>query len=502
MRQMDIKEAKKALMELQSRLSAYSHAMSLINFDGATTAPGGTAENRAHALGILSAESYKISTAEETVSLLEYLDENRDELTDKEKRMVYLLLKDIRKKKKIPMEEYIGYRKLLVMSDAVWHKAKEQSDFAMFEPYLEKIFAAAARFAAYLEPDKDPYDHWLGEYEEGLTMEKCDSFFSVVRTGIVPVIKAIQEAPQVDDSCLYGAIEDSRQEKLARDVMKIMGIDMEHCGLSTTEHPFTTSIGSRNDVRITTKYRDNFAASFFSVMHEGGHALYNLNSADDLAYTVLDGGVSMAMHESQSRFYENILGRSREFIGYLHPLFAEAFPENMKGVSALQLWKAVNKARPSLVRIEADEITYCLHIMIRYELEKRLLRGELSVRDLPGEWNRLYREYLGLEIPDDRRGVLQDSHWSTGLIGYFPSYALGSAYGAQLLRSMKRDVDVEGCMARGEFAPVNAWLRERIWKYGKTVRADELLEKALGEPFDPNVYCDYLKEKAAAVYGL
>lgn len=500
---MNIQEAKAQLMALQAKMSAYHHAMGLLSYDGVTTAPKATAANRGHTLAILSEESYRLSTGKETVELLEYLDENKACLDAREQRMVALLIKDIRQMQKIPMEEYIAYQSLLVEAGDVWHDAKENNDFAAFEPYLEKIFETNKRFAGYFAPDKDPYDFWLGEYEDGLNRETCDAFFATLRSRIVPLLQKVSEKEQVSDQCLWGAFPIDKQDQLSKYLMELIGLDMKHVGLSTTEHPFTTSLGSHFDTRITTHYmEDNFASSMFSVIHEGGHALYDTGSDDENAYTVLDGGVSMGIHESQSRFYENLIGRSLPFIRLIFPKLQEIFPEQMKGYTAEDVYKAVNKAEPSLIRVEADEVTYCLHVMVRYELEKRIMAGELKVHDLPAEWNKLYKEYLGVDVPNDKQGVLQDSHWSGGAIGYFPSYALGSAYGAQLLRKMNETVDVNACIEKGDFAPINAWNKENIWHYGCLIKPDELLEKALGEKFDPLVYTDYLEEKCKDIYGL
>ncbi len=498
---MNITEAKKELYDLQSKLSAYNHACEMIYYDGVTSAPKGTADNRAHTLAILSEEIYKLSTGDDTIALLEFLDGMKEELSTKERRMVEIALKDIREMKKIPMAEYVAYEELMVKADDVWHKAKENNDFASFCPILEEIFATTVRFAGYCAPEKKPYDYCLNKYEEGLDMEKCDEFFFALKERIVPLIAKIGSAEQVDDSCLHGRFSASAQEKFSLEIMKIMGIDLNHCGLATTEHPFTISLGSHHDVRITTNYdEDNFASSMFSVIHEGGHALYDLNSADDLAYTFLDGGVSMGIHESQSRFYENLLGRSEAFVKHIFSKISECFPEEMEGYTADDVYRAINLVEPSLIRTEADEVTYCLHVMIRYELEKRVVGGELAVKDLPAEWNRLYKEYLGVEVPDDTRGVLQDSHWSGGGIGYFPSYALGSAYGAQFLAKMKQTVDVEKCLSEGNFAPINDWNRERIWQYGCTYKPAELLSMILDEEFDPHYYTDYLEEKYSKIY--
>lgn len=494
--------AREQLMALQRKMSAYDHAMDLIYYDGSTTAPKKTAENRAVTLSILSEEAYRLSTSPQTVELLEQLDAQKESLTSDEQRMVYLMLKDIREMQKIPMEEYVAYQELLVRSEDVWHTAKEASDFELFRPVLEQVFETNVRFAGYVKPQMDPYDYCLDRYEEGLTARACDDFFGKVRSRIVPLLEYIASKPQVDDSIRFNDFPEDKQEEFAFYLMRTIGLDLDHVGLSTTEHPFTISLGSHHDERITTHYhRDDFASSLYSVVHEGGHALYDTGSDDQLAYTVLDCGVSMSIHESQSRFYENILGRSRAFCQLIYPKLVELFGGQMSGYGPEDLYRAVNKVEPSLIRTEADEVTYCLHVMVRYELEKRVMAGELAVRDLPGEWNRLYKEYLGVDVPDDRRGVLQDMHWSGGLVGYFPSYALGNAYGAQFLAKMRQEVDVEGSIARGDFAPINAWNRSHIWSHGKRYTPAALLDRVLGEPFDPEYYVRYLEEKYHDIYG-
>ena len=499
---MELQKAREQLLSLQAKQSAFYHALGMISYDGSTTAPKGTAANRAQSMSILSEEVYKLTTGEETVALLEYLDANKAELSPKEQRMVYLLIKDIRRMRKIPMDEYIEYQKLMVEADDVWHTAKENSDFESFRPYLEKIFATQKRFAGYCAPEKHPYDYWLGEYEEGLDRAVCDRFFATLREKIVPLIKKLQAAPQLPDDCIHGHFPLAQQEAFSDYLMEVMGIDRAHCGIGVTEHPFTTSLGSHHDVRITTNYDEaNFADSMYSVIHEGGHALYDLGSADDLAYTVLDGGAGMSIHESQSRFYENLLGRDLRFIELIFPKMQEFFPA-LKEYTAEDLHKAVNRCQPSLIRVDADEVTYSLHIMVRYELEKMLMDDKIEVRDLPEHWNRLYKEYLGVDVPDDKRGVLQDTHWAGGMIGYFPSYALGSAYGAQLLAKMKETVDVDKCLAEGDFGPINAWNSEHIWKHGSMFESGELLRNALEGEFDPKYYTDYLEKKYCALYGV
>ena len=499
---MTLEEARARLDALQKKRSAYDHALALISYDGVTTAPKGTAVNRAQTMGILSEELYRLNAGEETAELLQFLEENGAALDARERRTVFLLGKSIRQMKCIPMQEYVAYQRLLVEADDVWHTAKERSDWPLFRPYLEQIFAAVKRFARYCAPEKDPYDYWLNEFEEGIDRTGCDAFFDTLRAGIVPLLEQVRSKPQPDCAVLRGTFPAAAQADFSRRLMELIGLDLDHVGLGTTEHPFTTSLGSHLDERITTHYHeDDFTNSMYSVIHEGGHALYDTGSDADLAWTALDGGVSMGIHESQSRFYENVLGRSRAFCAYIFPVAGEYFPE-LNGRSAEDFYRAVNRAEPGLVRIEADELTYPLHIMVRYTLEKRVMAGELAVADLPGEWNRLYKEYLGVDVPDDRRGVLQDSHWSGGAIGYFPSYALGGAYGAQLLRKMRETVDVDGCLRRGDFEPINAWLWLHVWRHGCLYPPAELFRSAVGGPFDPTVFTEYLKEKYTDLYNL
>ena len=498
---MTIDQAKEKLYALQAKLTAYNHATAVLYFDGATTAPKGTGPNRAQTLAVLSGEIYNLSTGRDTVELLEFLEANAAEIGEKENRMVNLMLKGIRQMQKIPFDRYVELQKLLSEADDVWHRAKDENDFEMFRPYLEKIFESRKEIAAWCAPEKDPYDYWLGEFEEGLDKAKCDEFFTTLRSRIVPLIAKIKEKEQVSDASVNGYFSETQQSQFAQYLMDVMGLDKDHCGIATTEHPFTTTLGTHSDVRITTKYHtDNLARSMYSVIHEGGHALYEMGVADEFAFTVLDGGVSMGIHESQSRFYENYIGRNRSFVKYIFPEMQKIFPQ-LEGYTAEDVYKAVNRSETGLIRIFADELSYPLHIMVRYELEKRVMAGELEVCDLPAEWNKMYKEYLGVDVPSDKGGVLQDSHWSGGSIGYFPSYALGTAYGAQFLKKMKETVDVDKCIREGNLAPINEWNREHIWQYGQFLTPSQILEKNIGS-FDPNVFCDYLEEKFGEIYNL
>ena len=498
---MELTIALQKLDELQKKMYAYGAANSALYLDSVTVAPKDTSEGRGVAMGILAGEEHKLFASPETGELLDCLESNRDKLDARQARQTELLRRSYTQLSRIPADEYMEYAMLTNEASDVWHRAKEQNDFELFRPVLEKLVAFNRKFAGYYDSTKAPYDALLNEYERGMTMEKLDAFFAALREKIVPVIRAVGEKPQIDDGFLHKHYPVEIQRKFSDYLMEVMGLDRAHCGIGETEHPFTLNFNSQ-DVRITTHYvEDSLAESMYSVVHEGGHALYERGVDPQNDYTVLAGGVSMGIHESQSRFYENLIGRSRPFVHAIFPKVKEFFPQQLKDFDAEMFYRAVNKAQPSLIRTEADELTYSLHIMVRYEIEKQLIGGTLAVGDIPAEWNRLYKEYLGIDVPDDRQGCLQDSHWSGGSFGYFPSYALGSAYGAQMLRNMEKDVDVWGSVGKGDLAPVTAWLREKVHQYGSLLEPAQIVENACGV-FDPTVYTDYLTEKYSELYGL
>ena len=389
------------------------------------------------------------------------------------------------------------------MAQSVWTKAKRTNDFSLFAPYLEQIVDTRRRWAALFDPDKAPYDVWLDQFERGTTMAKLDEFFAMLRGRIVPLLQKIQQSPcQPRTDFLDQEWPLPQQAELASRVMALMGVDKNHCTLGESEHPFTTEF-YKGDVRITTHYfpRD-MASSLYSVVHESGHALYELHLKDSLKYTCLASGSSMGVHESQSRLFENYIGRSEAFVHCLWPTLTELFPQQLAGVTEREFYCAINRAQPSLIRTEADELTYCLHIMVRYEIERQLLDGSLSVAGLPAAWNAKMKEYLGVDVPDDAHGCLQDIHWAGGDLGYFPSYALGTAYGAQMIAQMRKVMALEQLVAAGDLAPITGWLEERIWQYGMEKEPAWLVENACGGPFDPEQFAAYLEHKYADIYQL
>ena len=491
-----------ALKKLEQTRAAYGHAMGLMYLDATTTAPSDTTEGRGITMGIMSQITYDLIANPDNGDMLDYLEAHLDELDPQSCREVEVTRENYDQIHRIPADEYVAYSVLLNEAQAVWAKAKVNDDFAAFAPYLEKIVAFNRKFAGYYQPDMDPYDALLNEYEKGLNTKTLDGFFSQLRQAIVPLIAKVKAAEQINDSFLYGHFPIEQQKKLSDYLMAQLDIDRSHCGIAETEHPYTTNFNNK-DVRITTHYYENaLAFSMYSVLHESGHGIYELGCDDCYNYTALSGGVSMSIHESQSRFFENLIGRSEAFCKHIFPKIQELFPEQMKGVDADMFYRAINKAEPSLIRTEADELTYSLHIMIRYELEKQLIGGTLEVKDVPTAWNQMYQEYLGIEVPNDKEGCLQDSHWSGGMIGYFPSYALGSAYGPQMLRQMEREIGpIYEDVAKGDVTKVKGWLKEHIHRHAGFYKPEKLFEMACGK-FDAKYYIDYLTEKYSKLYNL
>ena len=498
----DSKAAVAALQRYEGKSYAVMHAGSVLSTDGVTAAPEDSWEGRARTMGYLSELEYSLSTEPAFLSLLKELDEHSDELDQMTKRQVKVLLRETERISRIPFEEYTKYSVLVSEASSLWIKAKKTDDFALFAPYLEKLVAANRRMASLWNPDEQPYNVLLDRYEEGLTMSMCDRFFNTVREGIVPLIRKVGEHQYSRYPFESREYPIPLQDEFSHALMDMEGIDPRRCTLSTTEHPFTSGVNN-HDVRITTHYHDHdFIASLFSVLHEGGHALYELGGDDRYNYTCLYGGASMSIHESQSRFYENLIGRSKAFTAPLLRTARNFFPEQLADVTEEMFYRAINRVQPSLIRTEADELTYSLHVMIRYEIEKQLIDGSLQVKDIPQVWNNLYEAYLGIRPTDNKTGCLQDSHWSGGMFGYFPSYALGSAYGAQMLDRMEKEVpQLWDKVGKGDLSPVTEWLHEKIHQFSALFTPQEILDQVCGG-FDPSYYIRYLTEKYSELYIL
>ncbi|MDO4568220.1 MAG: carboxypeptidase M32 [Clostridia bacterium] len=499
---MDFDVALEKFKRMQKTLQAYNHAQGMLYYDSVTGAPKGTQRGLADTMEVLGEVTYNLSVNDEVFEMLDALQARADELDPVTRKEVEERARGVKKLRKVPIDEYLEAERLSSDAQFAWHEAKEKSDYETFKPCLAKLIETTKRFSGYTDPGVPVYNALLDQYERGLTTDELDAFFALVKEKLVPLIKRIGEAPEIDDSFLALDYPMALQRKFSDYLMEVLHISRDNCAIAETEHPFTINF-NKYDVRITTHYHeDNMASSMYSVIHEGGHAIYELNTGDELYGSPLASGTSMGVHESQSRFFENIIGRSKPFVEFIYPKLLELFPEQLGNVTAEQFYRAVNKCQPSLIRTEADELTYPIHILIRYEIEKRMMQGEVSVDELPALWNGYYKEYLGVDVPDDKRGLLQDSHWSGGMFGYFPSYAIGSAYAAQFLATMRRDMDVFGLVSEGRIDAIVEYLAERIYKYGKLKTPAELIESFCGEPFDARYYIDYLTNKFTELYSL
>lgn len=502
----DVKKLGKKFRKLERKLWNYEYLMKVTQFDGATIAPEHGAAARGEALAALSGAHHALLTSDSSRALVHDLAKAvaRGNVTGQLADEVRVLARDQREASAIPTKEEEAWTRLTCEADAVWHKAKLANDWASFEAYVDRIVETAKRHAGYLDSSKDPYDVLLDQYERGLTSKAFDAFCNQVRATVVPLVHAIVEHGRQSNASFFAArVPAALQEQISFDLIDLMGIDRADTALAFTEHPFSEGFAA-GDARIATHiYEDNLISNVYSVIHEAGHAAYELGVDPAYSYTCLAGGTSMGIHESQSRFFENIIGRSRPFMGPLLEVLRRRVPAVFGSVSEDDLYRAVNIAQPSLIRIEADELTYPLHIMIRYEIERLLFSGEATAADIPGLWADLTKSYLGIEVPDDAHGCLQDTHWSGGDFGYFPTYALGSAYGAQYVSAMVADgVDLGAACAAGDLTPVRDWLERKIWRWGRSKDAPELIELACGAPFNATYYCDYLAKKFGALYAL
>lgn len=484
------------------RIMALKAAMTLFEWDNETLAPKKAGELTGKVIGILSGEYFQAVNNEE-VKALALACKEEGGMTEAEAAQVRELTEELEKLDVIPKNEYQEFARLTSEATRIWAKAREENDFEQFAPTLEKVVDYQKRFAGYrAKKGQRIYDVMLDDFEPGFSVELLDEFFAVVKKEIVPLLKAVTESGvEIADDFLTGEFTDGQQEKIGRFMAEYVGFDFDKGVMAVSAHPFTTNLHNK-DVRITTNYRKNLDSSLFSVIHESGHAVYELGIRDDLTQTLVGEGASMGMHESQSRFFENILGRNPHFWVPVYARLQEAFPENLAGVSLEEFVRAVNKAQPGFIRTEADELTYSLHILIRYELEKELIEGGLPVNELPKLWADKYEEYLGIRPENAKDGVLQDIHWSQGSFGYFPSYALGSAFGAQIYAAMKKKMDVDALLEAGKIDEIREYLREHIHQYGKLKDSRTILKEMTGEDFCPQYYVDYLKEKYKALYKL
>lgn len=495
-----------AFRELITQIKHYEELLGVVYWDMRTGAPRKGLAQRSEAVGTLSSEVFRLSTSAELGELLDTLSAPQalETLNAIDRKLVRETKKDYERNRKIPPELHREYVVLTSQAETEWEEAKAKRDFKGFLPTLKRIVEYNRRFIELWGVKGTPYDTLLDMYEPGATTAELDRLFGELRQRLVPLAERIASQGETPDtSFLEGRFDKAAQKRFSLYILGQMGYDFEAGRLDESAHPFATGL-STGDVRITTRYlEDDLTSALFGTIHEGGHALYEQNVDPALNGTSLCGGTSMGIHESQSRLWENMIGRSRGFWERYLPELKKEFAGLLDGTDAEAFYRGINVVSPSLIRIEADELTYNLHIMIRYEIEKMLFNEGLEPERLEEVWNAKYKEALGVEPSHPGEGVLQDVHWSAGLFGYFPSYALGNMYAAQMLKTAERELpDLAADIAAGRLAPLKAWLTERVYRHGKLLEPAEIIERTTGEALQSGYLCDYLEVKYKHIYRL
>jgi carboxypeptidase Taq len=457
---------------------------------------------RGRQLATLAAQAHEWLTSDRYGELLKRL-ADAPGLSEDEQDNVRLSLEDYEKGSKLPIDFIEKITQQTSDSYNAWIQARTENKFSLYEAELGKMVTLKKQQAAYYGYEQHPYNALLDDYEKGMTVGVLDPVFKKVGEQLPPLLARIKSAVQVDDTVMEGNYPRQPQWDFSMDVLKKMGYDLESGRQDISEHPFTTSF-SPLDVRVTTRVdENNFASLLWSSIHEGGHALYEQGLPAEQYGLPLGAAASLSIHESQSRLWENCVGRSLHFWKFFYPVLQQYFPSQLRDVSADAFYKAMNKVEPSLIRTEADEITYHFHVMIRYEIEKALIQGEITVAELPGIWNEYYQKYLGLSSPDDKKGVLQDVHWSHGSFGYFPTYSLGSFYAAQFFEQAIKDLpDLQARIESGNLVPLLEWLRGKVHKHGRKYRSEELCNKITGKGLDFSSFMNYAENKYSGIYSL
>lgn len=491
------------LIELDRAHTLVAHIGAVLSWDQETYMPPRAIEERSDQLALIEGLAHQKAVDPEIGELLAAL-EAKDDLDPVEKAYVRVMRREYDRETKFPEAFVTEYAKAASMSQAAWAEARKNNDFASFAPHLERMIQLNREKASYLNPLARPYDVLLDLFEPGSTRASVAKVFNVMKSYLVDILGRINACPQIEDKCHGLRVDRDVQEKISRYLMKVLGYDRARGRLDVSAHPFTTTLGA-DDVRITTRYlEDYFPSSLFSTIHESGHALYELGIDPHPEYrgTRLAEAASMAVHESQSRLWENIIGRSHAFWEHHFPAVAALLGEAGENLDLDSFVASINRVVPSLIRTEADEVTYGLHVIARFELESALFEGNLKVQDVPEAWRAAYRELLGIASPDDRNGCLQDVHWSMGAFGYFPSYALGNLYAAQFWGTLRAQLpDVETRIAAGETRCVLDWLRTNIHQRGQSLTPGELVETVTGSALDPVWFERYLREKYSRIYG-
>jgi len=494
------------LKTLLGEVADIGSAIAVLHWDQQTYMPSGGAEERAMQIATLSRMAHELATSDEIGAAIEAAkaDVGDLEAPSDEARLVRKTDRDFTKEKKVPSSWVTEFRRTTALAHRTWAKARQESDFSQFQSILEKIIDLRRQYAEFFTPFDHPYDPLLDDYEPGMKTAEVKSVFENLRPQQVELVHAISEVSErVDDTPIHQDFDEKRQWDFGIEVIKAFGFDFDRGRQDKTVHPFTTDFGI-GDVRITTRFDPQFFnTGVFSTLHEAGHAMYEQGVDQKFSRTPLAGGTSLGIHESQSRMWENLVGRSKPFWVAFYPRLKKYFPDQLGNVDVEAFYKAINKVEPSLIRVEADEATYNLHVMLRFEIETALLEGKVEAAELPDVWNTKMQEYLGITPPDDAQGVLQDVHWSEGLLGYFPTYALGNLVASQLWEKIEEDIpDLSQQIETAKFDVLLGWLRENVHQYGAKFEPMELLQRITGSGLSAEPYLRYLRSKFGEIYGL
>jgi carboxypeptidase Taq len=497
------------LRERLAEISDLGRARALLAWDERTKMPPAGAEPRAEQEATLARIRHQRLSSDELGRLLEAAAGEVDgaPYESVDASLVRVARREWDKARRVPPDLRAEMTRAASRGEHAWMEARERSDFASFLPFLERNVDLQRRYAECFEGFEgfsQPYDALLDDYEPGMTTREMTAILEEVRDGVLPLVAAVaRRADAVDDSCLYGHFPLDPQERLMREVVAGLPLPDDAYRLDPTVHPFATAI-SPADIRITTRFDEGYVGtSLWSVIHEAGHGMYENGPAPDLWRSPLQSPASLGFHESQSRLWENWVGRGRPYLAHLYPTLVELFPEQFAGVDAETLYRAANKIEPSLIRVEADQATYNLHIVLRFELELEIFEDRIELSDLPEAWNARTAEYLGLGVPDDAQGVLQDVHWGGGAFGYFPTYSLGNVIAGQIWdAALEALPDIEERIAGGDLAPLRDWLAERLYAHGNKFMPKQLIQRVVGGPIAVAPYLRQLRERAAEIYGI
>ncbi len=502
----DVESTYQRLIAEIKQIALLGSCASVLGWDKQTYMPKGGAGHRAEQLALLVGMIHERATAPQIGDYLAEI-ENSDLVSDPYSEAavnVRELRRDYDRAIKLPRSLVEELARVATISQQVWREAREKSDYALFQPHLKKILDLKYQQVRALGNGETPYDTLLDDYEPGETSENLTRVFSGLRDELVELVGAIAESgKKPDENILTRTYPIDQQEAFGKIAAAQIGFNFDNGRLDITTHPFCSGIGP-GDTRLTTRYNTHhFSESFFSIMHEAGHGIYDQGLNDEYYGTPMGSSISLGIHESQSRMWENFVGRSEAFWAHFYPKVQAAFPDALSDVSERDFYGAINTIAPSFIRVEADEATYNLHIMLRFELEQALINGGLKAEDVPGVWNETFEKYLGITPPDDTQGCLQDIHWSGGGIGYFPTYALGNLYAAQFFEQARQEVgDLDAQFAEGVFDPLKNWLTEKIYSQGQRYRANELIEVVTGKPLSHEPLMRHLRAKYEPLYGI